>query len=409
MPDATADLVIIGGGIVGLASAREYLRRFAGASVVVLEKEARVGAHQSSHNSGVIHSGLYYKPGSLKARMCVEGAALMAAFCREHSLPLKVCGKVVVARSAQDVPALYELHRRGVANGVPELSLIGPERLREIEPHCAGIEALHLPGVAVTDYGAVTAKLAELVGQAGGRILTGAKVIAFALRGGDTIVETTRGAVRARRVVNCAGLQSDRIAKLTPQTDSAEDLIIDLIIAPFRGEYYELIPERRFLVCGLIYPVPDPRFPFLGVHFTPRVREGVEVGPNAVPAFHREGYRAGEIDPGDAATTLTFPGFWRMAWRYWRSGLGEYYRSLNKSAFVRNAQQLLPELQESDLRPGGSGVRAQALDRRGNLVDDFRFRSTSTITHVLNVPSPAATASLVIARHIVSMATAAAS
>ena len=405
MPDETADLVIIGGGIVGLATAREYLRRLAGSSVVVLEKEARVGAHQSSHNSGVIHSGLYYKPGSLKARMCVEGAALMAAFCREHALPLKVCGKVVVARSAQEVSALHELHRRGAANGVPELSLIGPERLREIEPHCVGLEALHLPGVAVTDYGAVTAKLAELVGEAGGRVMTGAKVIALALRGGDTIVETTRGAVRARRVVNCAGLQSDRIARLTPPTDGAEELII----APFRGEYYELIPERRFLVRGLIYPVPDPRFPFLGVHFTPRVREGVEVGPNAVPAFHREGYRAGEINLGDAVATLTFPGFWRMAWRYWRSGLGEYYRSLNRRAFVRDAQQLLPELQESDLRPGGSGVRAQALDRHGNLVDDFRFRATSTITHVLNVPSPAATASLVVARHIVSMTTAAAS
>lgn len=392
------DLAIIGAGIVGLAAAFECGRRFPSWRILVLEKEDRVGAHQSSHNSGVIHSGLYYRPGSLKAATCVEGAARMAAFCRQHVLPLKVCGKVVVARSDRELPALKELERRGTANGVPNLSLIGPERLREIEPHCAGVAALHLPDVAVTDYGEVTRKLGELVLGGGGEIKTGAKVVGIAPQGAEIVVKTTRGAFGTRRVVNCAGLYSDRIAALSRGRDVCKS--DQIIVVPFRGEYYELIPERQHLARGLIYPVPDPKFPFLGVHFTPRVGGGVEVGPNAVLALHREGYRRSDFRFADAMTTLSYPGFWRMAAKYWRSGWSEVYRSLSKKAFVRDAQRLLPDLRESDLRPAGSGVRAQALDRAGHLVDDFRIQAVGKIIHVLNEPSPAATASLVIARHI---------
>jgi len=381
-----------------LAVALECGRRFPGWRVLVLEKENRVGAHQSSHNSGVIHSGLYYRPGSLKAATCVEGAARMAAFCRQHGLPFKICGKVVVAQSDGELAALQELQRRGAANGVPNLSLIGPERLREIEPHCAGVAALHLPDVAVTDYAEVTRKFADLVTAGGGAIATGAKVVGISQRGSEIVVESTRGAFGARRLVNCAGLYSDRIARLSHRRDVARRE--DVIIVPFRGEYYELIPERQYLARGLIYPVPDPNFPFLGVHFTPRVGGGVEAGPNAVLALHREGYRRGDFRLADALASLSYAGFWRMAARYWRSGWNEYYRSWSRKAFVRDAQRLLPELRQSDLRPGGCGVRAQALDRAGHLVDDFRIQAAGKIIHVLNVPSPAATASLAIARHI---------
>ena len=381
-----------------MAVALECGRRFPGWRVLVLEKENRVGAHQSSHNSGVIHSGLYYRPGSLKAATCVEGAARMAAFCRQHGLPFKICGKVVVAQSDGELAALQELQRRGAANGVPNLSLIGPERLREIEPHCAGVAALHLPDVAVTDYAEVTRKFADLVTAGGGAIATGAKVVGISQRGSEIVVESTRGAFGARRLVNCAGLYSDRIARLSHRRDVARRE--DVIIVPFRGEYYELIPERQYLARGLIYPVPDPNFPFLGVHFTPRVGGGVEAGPNAVLALHREGYRRGDFRLADALASLSYAGFWRMAARYWRSGWNEYYRSWSRKAFVRDAQRLLPELRQSDLRPGGCGVRAQALDRAGHLVDDFRIQAAGKIIHVLNVPSPAATASLAIARHI---------
>ena len=322
----------------------------------------------------------------------------MAAFCRLHGLPFKICGKVVVAQSDGELAALQELQRRGAANGVPNLSLIGPERLREIEPHCAGVAALHLPDVAVTDYAEVTRKFADLVTAGGGAIATGAKVVGISQRGSEIVVESTRGAFGARRLVNCAGLYSDRIARLSHRRDVARRE--DVIIVPFRGEYYELIPERQYLARGLIYPVPDPNFPFLGVHFTPRVGGGVEAGPNAVLALHREGYRRGDFRLADALASLSYAGFWRMAARYWRSGWNEYYRSWSRKAFVRDAQRLLPELRQSDLRPGGCGVRAQALDRAGHLVDDFRIQAAGKIIHVLNVPSPAATASLAIARHI---------
>ena len=397
--DLITDLIIIGGGIIGLSSAMEAKRRHPRRSVLVVEKETRLATHQTGHNSGVIHSGLYYKPGSLKARTCVEGAAAMVAFCREHGLPHEVCGKVVVATREAELPALEELHRRGTANGVPDLAMIGPERLREIEPHSAGIRALHVPGTGIVDYVAVANQYAELLAKAGGEIRTGTRALRIAHRGTEIVVETTRGAVTGRRVINCAGLESDRIAR-------AAGARLDARIVPFRGEYYEIAPERHELVRGLIYPVPDPKFPFLGVHFTRRIGGGVEAGPNAVLALKREGYRKTDFSLADAAATLTFPGFWRMAAKYWRSGLDEFYRSLSKAAFVRALQRLLPEIGEDDLRPGGAGVRAQAVDRNGRLLDDFeiiRDGRDGNVVHVLNVPSPAATASLVIGKRIVDM------
>jgi len=390
------DLLIIGGGIIGLATAMEATRRFPRRKVLVVEKEDRVAAHQTGHNSGVLHSGLYYKPGSLKAKTCVEGAAAMVAFCREHGLPLDICGKVVVATRDEELPALEELFRRGTANGVPNLAIIGGERLREIEPHSAGLRALHVPGTGILDYVVVAEKIAEIVAKQGGEVRTGTTALGLLRRGTEIMVETTKGAFAARSVINCAGLHSDRIARLAgAQTDS--------IIVPFRGEYYEIVPERQDLVKGLIYPVPDPKFPFLGVHFTRRIGGGVEAGPNAVLAFRREGYRKTDFSFADTMTTFSFPGFWRMAAKYWRSGLDEFYRSLSKRAFVRALQRLVPEIQESDLRPGGAGVRAQALDRNGRLLDDFHLVQDGAVIHVLNVPSPAATASLVIGRKIMDL------
>jgi L-2-hydroxyglutarate oxidase len=389
------DLIVIGTGIVGLATALEALRRSPGLRVAVLDKEDRVAAHQSGHNSGVIHSGIYYRPGSLKAKLCVEGAAAMVAFCREHGIAHELCGKVVVATSERELPALEELRRRALANGVAGVTDIGPARLRELEPHACGIRALHVAATGITDYTAVARKYAEIIGGRGAEIMTGAEVLSLRSAGPDTAVETTRGAFETRFLINCAGLYSDRVARLAGADSGVR-------IVPFRGEYYEL--ARRDLVRGLIYPVPDPALPFLGVHFTRRVDGSIEAGPNAVLALRREGYRKTDFSLRELAETLAFGGFWRMAARMWRSGAGEYYRSLSKTAFVKALRKLVPEITGSDLRAGGAGVRAQAVDRGGRLVDDFRFACGGRMVHVLNVPSPAATASLVIAREIVEMA-----
>jgi L-2-hydroxyglutarate oxidase LhgO len=396
MPDQDFDLIIIGAGIVGLATALEATRRFPGIRLAVLEKEDRVAAHQTGHNSGVIHSGLYYRPGSLKAKLCVEGAQAMVRFCREHALPHNICGKVVVATSAAEIPALEELHRRGTANGVPGLETIGAERLSEIEPHAAGVRALWVPTTGITDFAAVARKYVELIEAAGGKVLVAAKVLGIR-RAGGTVVETSAGAFQAKTVVNCAGLYSDRIALMAGADPGVR-------IIPFRGEYYQLAESRRDLVRGLIYPVPDPALPFLGVHFTLRVDGSVEAGPNAVLALCREGYRKTDFSARELASSLAFPGFWKMAKRLWRSGAGEYYRSLSKAAFARALQKLVPEIREEDMSPGGSGVRAQAMDAAGKLVDDFSFVRTEGMVHVLNVPSPAATASLVIGRNIIDSA-----
>ena len=362
--------------------------------VIVLEKEDRVGAHQSGRNSGVVHSGVYYAPGSIKARLCVEGAAAMSRFCEEHDVPLRRCGKVIVAAEPREIAGLEELRRRGAANGVGGLEILGPERLEEIEPTCRGVRALRVPGTAITDYAAVTATLARLVAGGGGAIRTGTRVLGVVDRGREVVLETAAGTIAARFAVNCAGLHSDRIARLAG-TDPG------IAILPFRGEYYELAIGASRAVRGLIYPVPDPALPFLGAHLTKRVDGGVVAGPNAVLALAREGYRKTDVSLADLKDMLFYPGFWRMAMRNARVGARETWRSLSKRAFLRGLRRLAPGLQGKDLLPGGSGVRAQAVDRRGLLVDDFRIVPAGRMIHVLNVPSPAATAALVIGRTIV--------
>jgi (S)-2-hydroxyglutarate dehydrogenase len=391
------DILVIGGGIVGLSTAMEFVRRFPRLHTVLLEKENGLAKHQSGHNSGVIHSGIYYKPGSLKARMCVAGAAEMLNFCKQNSIPHEQCGKVIVATSDEELPRLAALEERGNANGLSGLRMLGAEELRDIEPHCGGIQALHVPSTGITDYAVVSEKYAELVRNGGGEIRTGTEAKGIARRNGHVVVNTSADTVTSRCVVICAGLQSDRLSRI-----AGDDT--DLQIVPFRGEYYDLAPDRKYLVHNLIYPVPDPRFPFLGVHFTRRVSGTVDAGPNAVLACKREGYAKTDFSLYDTVAQLTFPGFWRMARRNWRSGIGELYRSFSKNAFVRSLQRLVPEIKEGDLVPGGSGVRAQALQRNGALVDDFEFACTQSILHVFNVPSPAATASLPIGRAIVDMA-----
>ena len=397
MTDSRYNVIIIGGGVVGLGVALEITRRFPKLRLLLLEKEDGVARHQSGHNSGVIHSGVYYKPGSLKARLCVTGAAAMVEFCREHGVPHDVCGKVIVATHADELPRLEELRRRGEANGLTGLRLIGPEELREIEPHASGLQALVVPSTGVTDYAVVCEKYAELITAAGGTILTSAAVTAIRRSTNEIVVETPRGPFTSTALINCAGLFSDRISRMAGDDPG-------VMVVPFRGEYYDLIPERAPLVRALIYPVPDPRFPFLGVHFTRRITGKVDAGPNAVLAFAREGYHRSDVSLDDMAESLAFPGLWRLGRQHWKKGLGEWHHSLSKAAFTRALQRLLPEVRESDLVPGGSGVRAQALKPDGSLVDDFQFVTSGRVLHVLNVPSPAATASIMVGKAIVDLA-----
>ena len=393
MSDAQFDIAIVGAGIVGLATALALLQRRPDLHLTILDKEERVAAHQTGHNSGVIHAGLYYKPGSLKAQMAVEGARRMIEFCQEHDLPFELCGKVVVATRREELPRLEELYRRGRANGVPGLVKIAGQRIQEYEPHAQGIAGLWSPRTGIVDYAAVAQKYAEIVAQRGGQIRLRAELTGIEQPPGELVLQTTQGDVHCRALINCGGLQSDRIAGMMGGTQG-------LRIVPFRGEYYELRPQARNLVRSLIYPVPDPRFPFLGVHFTKKIGGAVEAGPNAVLALAREGYKKTDVHLRDVAGLLTFRGFWLMGMRYWKMGLGEMFRSWNKKTFVKALQVLLPELGPDDVQPGGAGVRAQALDDRGNLVDDFRFIETANAIHVLNAPSPAATASLVIGEAI---------
>ena len=394
------EVVVIGGGIVGLSTALQILRARPGTRLIVIEKETAVATHQSGRNSGVVHSGVYYQPGSLKARLCVEGAAAMVEFCGEQEIPHAVRGKVIVVTREADLPRLEELHRRGTANGVENLALIGPDRLRDLEPAARGLRALHVPGTAVTDFGEVARRFGHLVAGTGGTVKTGARVTGLTRRGNLTHVATTAGELETRLVVNCAGLYSDRIARLAGSDDGT-------IIVPFRGEYREVRPDRRHLVRGLIYPVPDPRFPFLDVHLTRTVHEEVEAGPNAVLALAREGYTRTRLDTAELAATLAHPGFWRLAARHWRRGLAEMHRSLSAAAFLRAAQALVPDLAPGDLLPGGAGVRAQAVDRHGRLLDDFHIVRGAGAIHVINAPSPAATAAIPIGRAIATMAIAA--
>jgi (S)-2-hydroxyglutarate dehydrogenase len=386
------DIIVIGAGIVGLATAMELVRRFPGVKLLVLEKERAVAAHQSGHNSGVVHSGLYYRPGSLKAKLCVQGAKLMSEFCIEHQIPYSMCGKLVLATDESEVPQLEELFRRGAANGVPRLRKIGWEEIREIEPHARGIRGIHVPTCAITDYRLVTQKYSELVQLLGGEVKIGTAVVGMSCHD-RTVVETTVGDFEAKYVVNCAGLQGDIVTRM-------QGLRPDFQIVPFRGEYYQIVPAKESLVRGLIYPVPDPRFPFLGVHFTRRVQGGVEAGPNAVLALEREGYKRSSFKLKDAIEIALFPGTWKLARKYWHTGTDEYYRSLWKPAFVKALQKLVPDLRSQDLREGGSGVRAMVLRRDGTLADDFEFLQSERAIHVCNVPSPAATASLLIGKVI---------
>jgi L-2-hydroxyglutarate oxidase len=383
-------LAILGGGIVGLATAVNLIERYPGRRVLVLEKEAEVGQHQTGHNSGVLHSGIYYKPGSLRAVNCRTGKRAMEVFCARHGIPHEICGKVIVAVNEQELPALERIYERGQQNGV-RCEMIGPERLKELEPHAAGVKAIHVPEAGIVNYRQVALKMAELVRLAGGEVRTGAKVLGLAATTDQVAVQTTAGDFTADYVVSCCGLYSDRVARLAGQRLSTQ-------IVPFRGEYYELVPAAQHLCRNLIYPVPDPSFPFLGVHFTRMIEGGIECGPNAVLAFAREGYRKTDINLRDLCETLAFAGFRKLAWKYWRVGAGEMWRSWSKAAFVRALQHLIPEIKSEHLVPARAGVRAMSVARDGAMVDDFVIQPDGRVIHVLNAPSPAATSALNIGR-----------
>jgi L-2-hydroxyglutarate oxidase len=389
-------VLIVGGGIVGLATAYRLKQRFPDAAVTLLEKEPAVGQHQTGHNSGVLHSGLYYKPGSVKARLAVNGIRQMVAFCQENNVAHEICGKLVVAADESEVPRLRDLETRGSANGLEGLRWLGPEEMREIEPHVGGVAALRVPQEGIVDYPQVCATLAEKLVAGGVRIQTGARVQRLEYRGNQWVADTPAGDFAAGFLINCAGLYSDRVAELAGERREVR-------IVPFRGEYFKLRPERQHLVRHLIYPVPDPRFPFLGVHFTRLIHGGIEAGPNAVLATSREGYRKTDFRPGDLFDVLTYGGFWRFLRRYPAMSWYELRRSFSRRIFCQSLQRLVPEIEASDLGKGGSGVRAQALSPQGDIIQDFQLIARPKALHVLNAPSPAATASLAIGADIVTM------
>jgi (S)-2-hydroxyglutarate dehydrogenase len=386
------DIIIAGGGIVGLATALQLQRQRPGLKIAVLEKENAVAKHQSSHNSGVIHSGIYYKPGSLRASNCRRGYGLMLQFCRENGVPFEVCGKIIVATEAGELERLDGILRRGTENGLTGLRKISASEAAEIEPHVRCLEALWVPQAGIVDFGLVAQKYAALFQENGGEIFLGQKVVGLRKISRQVEIETDGlqdNTWCAAVFVNCAGLYSDKLARLSGEKP-------ELQILPFRGEYYELKPEREHLVRNLIYPMPNPNFPFLGVHFTRMIGGGIEAGPNAVLAFRREGYSRWDLNIKELGETLAFPGFRKIARKYWRDGLAEMQRSYSKTAFVRALQRLIPEITPDDLHPGRAGVRAMACDRSGNLLDDFLILSQERIVNVCNAPSPAATASLAI-------------
>lgn len=388
------DLVVVGGGIVGLATAYQYGQQHPGKSIAVLEKEPQLARHQTGHNSGVLHSGIYYKPGSLKALNCRAGKQAMQEFCAAQGIDHDICGKVIVALDETELPALQTIFERGQANGV-SCEVIDGDRLRELEPAAAGIRAIHVPEAGIVNYAQVCIRMAELITAGGGQILLDTRVTDIHPGRDEVRIHTPRGEYRAKQLVNCGGLHCDRVAKLAGEKCSTK-------IVPFRGEYYQLKPSATGLVNNLIYPVPNPAFPFLGVHFTRMIDGSVECGPNAVLAFAREGYTKTTINPLDLVESLTYPGFLRMAAKYWREGAGEMWRSVSKAAFVRALQRLVPEIRSEDLQPAPAGVRAQAVGRDGRMIDDFHIQRDGRLVHVLNAPSPAATSSLEIGQHIVS-------
>ena len=391
----TYDITIIGGGIVGTATALSILKEEK-VKLLLLESESSLAAHQTGNNSGVIHSGLYYKPGSLKATNCTTGREMMYTFCEENKVQFDRCGKIVVATNKEEIPALNMLEERGRSNGLIGIRRLSASEIKEYEPHASGIDGLFVPQTGIVDYVAVTNKYADLIRNNGGEIKLSSKLISVKRDVKDLILFTEHGEYRTKFVVNCAGLQSDRIATMfgvDPQ----------LQIIPFRGEYYKLKKEKQYLVKNLIYPVPDPQFPFLGVHFTRMINGGVEAGPNAVLAFKREGYKKTDFSFGDVLEMKLYPGFWKMASKYYKMGFHEFRRSFSKELFVKSLQKLIPEIQNDDIEVGGAGVRAQALERDGRLVDDFRIVEAERMVHVLNAPSPAATASLSIGKTISEM------
>jgi len=391
------DVVVIGAGIVGLATAMELLERRPDLKLAVVDKETDVSKHQTGHNSGVIHSGIYYAPGSLKATLCVQGVKQLVRFCDEHDIPYELCGKVIVATQEKELPGLQKLYERGVANGVPGVEIIGPERLKELEPHVQGLKAIYSPKTGIVDYVRVARAYADEIRSRGGDILLGLEVTEVDRRPGTVTLETTGGDVQGSYLISCAGLYADHIARMTGASRAPQ-------IVPFRGDYYELAPEKHYLINNLIYPVPDPEFPFLGVHFTRHINGDRSLGPNAVLAFAREGYKKLDINPKELGEALSYRGFIAMAGMYWKMGLGEYWRDFNKQAFVKALQVYIPEIQPEDCHPGPAGVRAQAIKADGKMVDDFVFATGESVMHVRNAPSPAATASIAIGGEIVNKA-----
>ncbi len=391
------DVVVIGGGIVGLATALQLKKNNPFLKLVVLEKEEAVARHQTGNNSGVIHSGLYYKPGSLKATNCIRGYHLLIDFCNTHGIPYELCGKIVVATEEAERPLLQNLYVRGQQNGLQNLKKLSGAELKEYEPHVAGLEGIFVPQTGIVDYARVAQVYAQQIQKADGELKLGERVIEIQKQENQAVVVTQRASYTTKLIVNCAGLYSDKVARLT-----VPDLNVKII--PFRGEYYKLKKEKEYLVKNLIYPVPDPNFPFLGVHFTRMAKGGVEAGPNAVLAFRREGYKKSQIHLGELAETLAWPGFQKVAAKYWRTGFGEMYRSFSKAAFTKALQKLIPEIQQEDLVDGGAGVRAQACDRNGGLVDDFLILEDKQVINVCNAPSPAATSSLAIGETVAGLA-----
>jgi (S)-2-hydroxyglutarate dehydrogenase len=391
------DIIIVGGGIVGLATALKLITNNPRLKILVIEKEKQVAKHQTGNNSGVIHSGLYYKPGSLKAKNCIHGYNLLIDFCRQNEIPFDLCGKIVVATEEHEVPLLKNLYERGQQNGLTNLKMLAPAEMKEYEPHVTGISGFFVPQTGIVDYKVVTEKYAELIRKQGGDIVLGEKVVDIKMNPSGVEVITDESNYMGKLLINCAGLYSDKIARLTTKK-------VDVKIIPFRGEYFKLKKEKEYLVKNLIYPVPDPNFPFLGVHFTRMMKGGVEAGPNAVLAFKREGYKKSDINLGELAESLAWPGFQKVAKKYWRTGFGEMYRSFSKAAFTKALQKLLPEIQENDLVEGGAGVRAQACDRTGGLVDDFLILEENQVINVCNAPSPAATSSLAIGETVCELA-----
>ncbi len=389
----TFDITIIGAGIVGLATGYRLLLNEPSLKILILEKEEKIAKHQTGNNSGVIHSGIYYKPGSLKAKNCRTGYKMLLEFCDRHEIKYEICGKLIVAKNEKETESLLKIYDRGIKNGLDGLKLIDKSEIINYEPKATGVKAIYVPQTGIIDFKKVAAKYAEIIEQNGGEIKFGREVIKINAGESEIEVITKTGSFVSKKLVSCAGLYSDRIARLTNSN-------LPVRIIPFRGEYYKVKESRRNIINGLIYPVPDIRFPFLGVHFTKQIDGGVEVGPNAVLAFKREGYSKMSFNPKDFFETFTWPGFYKVINKYWRMGIGEFYRSFNKNAFVKELQKFVPEISKNDLEKGGAGVRAQACDKSGGLIDDFYFIEDKNIIHVINAPSPAATASLAIGEFI---------